>query len=115
MSNANNDLLDEGLQAVMGKDRCQDVTAVIQVERAKASAKKQPNKNMAADASWAPATDRSSLDKLKECAKWALLFASVSGILFYWQMAGLLASSAAVPSLIFCALGAGLTVGYHAR
>lgn len=115
MSNVNNDLLDEGLQAVMGNERGQDVTAVVQRERAKASAQKQPDKNMAADASWVPVKERGSLDKIKECAKWALLFASISALLFYWQQAGLLASSAAVPSLILCALGAGLTVGYHAR
>ena len=115
MKSANNDLLDEGLQAVMGKERCQDVTKVIQEERAKYAAQNPPAKRITADASWAPAREPGSLDKLKACAKWALLFAAISGILFYWQMAGLLASSAAVPSLIFCALGAGLSIGWNAK
>ncbi len=110
MSNVNGDLLDEGLQAVMGKDRCQN-----EWQPAKKKAAKQLEKDEAVDASWVPVRSESSMDKVKDCAKWALLFASVSGLLFYWQQAGLLASSAAVPSLIFCALGAGLAIGWHAR
>lgn len=118
MNNTNGDLLDAGLQAVMGKDRCQDVTVGVANESkttAKKPAKKQIRKDEPADASWAQVTATTSMDKVKVCAKWALLFGSVSGLLFYWQMAGLLDPKAAVPSLILCALGAGLTVGYHAR
>ena len=32
MSNVNSDLLDDGLQAVMGKDRCHDVTEQMKMD-----------------------------------------------------------------------------------
>lgn len=114
MSELNDDLLDEGLQNVMGKDRCQNPKDwQKEIQERKPGCK--PQAETAVDSSWAPSTTATSMDKLKDCAKWALIFASASGLLFYWQQAGLLASSAAVPSLIVCALGAGLTIGWHAR
>lgn len=114
MGNKNSDLLDEGLQAVMGKDRCQNPEDWQKdIKEHKAGRKSQVEN--AVDASWAPVKTVTYLDKIRECVKYGLLFSGVSGLLFYWQQAGLLASSAAVPSLIVCALGAGLTIGWHAR
>ena len=109
MSELNDDLLDEGLQNVMGKDRCQNDWYPKWKES------KQTKQDTPADASWAPAKTSTYLDKIRNCAKYGLIFGAASGLLFYWQQSGLLASSAAVPSLIFCALGAGLTIGWHAR
>lgn len=114
MKELNDDLLDEGLQAVMGKERCQDVTGSRHTAPAPEERRKQKREETM-DASWAPVKTVTYLDKIRDCAKYGLLFAGVSGLLFYWQQAGLLASSAAVPSLIVCALGAGLTIGWHAR
>ena len=113
MSNINSDLLDDGLQAVMGKDRCQNERIVPK----KAEEKKlnTDKKETAVDAGWDPVKAATSMDKLKECAKSAIIFGGLSGLLFYWQQAGLLASSAAVPSLIFCALAAGLSIGWNAK
>lgn len=124
MSNINGDLLDEGLQAVMGKERCQDVSdqfckdintspAAPRTEKERKTAKRETE--AAEDASWVTVNVISPMAKLKVCAKWAMLFGSISGLLFYWQQAGLLDPKAAVPSLLFCFLGAGLTIGYHAR
>lgn len=110
MSELNDDLLDEGLQNVMGKDRCQN-----DWEHPARKNPKQTKKDTPVDASWAPVKNSNYMDKIRECAKHGLIFGAASGLLFYWQQAGLLASSAAVPSLIFCALGAGLTIGWHAR
>lgn len=120
MGNKNSDLLDEGLQAVMGKDRCLDVSEGKRIATAPAGLRnddkfRKESKDAAVDASWAPVKTVTYLDKIRECVKYGLLFSGVSGLLFYWQQAGLLASSAAVPSLIVCALGAGLTIGWHAR
>lgn len=115
MNELNNDLLDEGLQAVMGKERCQDVTSPLSQPERAASSPKGRALDEAVDASWAPVKEPGYMDKVRECAKYGLLFAGISGLLFYWQQAELLASSAAVPSLIFCALAAGLTIGWHAR
>ena len=114
MKELNDDLLDDGLQAVMGKDRCQDLPLRQKSEKEwKAVAKDSPA--AAVDASWAPVKPSNYMDKIRECVKHGFVFAGISGLLFYWQQAGLLASSAAVPSLIICALGAGLTIGWHAR
>jgi hypothetical protein len=114
MKELNDDLLDEGLQAVMGKERCQNPED-WQKDIKKRKAERKASVDTAVDATWVPVKEGTSMDKVRDCAKWAMLFASVSGLLFYWQQAGLLDSSAAVPSLIFCALGAGLTIGWHAR
>lgn len=111
MSNINSDLLDEGLQAVMGKERCQNVWT----PPPKKNEDKKPRKDEPAEASWEPVKPDVPMDKVKDCAKWTMLFAGISGLLFYWQQAGLLASSAAVPSLIVCALLAGLAIGWNAK
>ena len=114
MKELNDDLLDDGLQAVMGKDRCQDLSLRQKSEKErKAVAKDSPA--AAVDASWAPVKGVTAMDKVKACTKWGAVFGGISSLLFYWQQAELLASSAAVPTLIFCALGAGLTIGWHAR
>lgn len=111
MSNINSDLLDEDLQAVMGKDRCQNEWTVPKKKEKPCNVKQDEPM----DAGWVQLNTVSPMVRLKNCVKWGTPFAVLSSILFYWQQAGLLASSAAVPSLIICALGAGLTVGYHAR
>lgn len=105
----NTDLLDESLQAVMGKDRCRN-DWTPEPKKKTETGKEQP-----ADASWVPVKSTGSMDKVKECTKWTALFGGISALLFYWQQAGLLASSAAVPSLIVCALLAGLAIGWNAR
>lgn len=113
MSNINSDLLDDGLQAVMGKDRCQSDWKPS--PRKKTEEPKKLRQDEAADASWEPVKTQIPMDKVKECTKWTALFAGISGLLFYWQQAGLLASEAAVPSFIVCALLAGLTIGWNAK
>lgn len=109
MSNENSDLLDEGLQAVMGKDRCQNDWF-----KPKRMEDKKPEQKTA-DAVWEPVKAVAPMDKLKGCAKWSALFGLISGILFYWQQAGLLDSRAAVPSFVVCALLAGLAIGWNAK
>ena len=99
--------LNDDLQAVMGKDRCQ--------EDWWNDLKNRKSSETSVDASWVPVRETNAMDKVKACTKWGAVFGGISSLLFYWQQAGLLASSAAVPSLIICALGAGLTIGWHAR
>lgn len=43
--------------------------------------------------------------------KWALLFICLEYLLFYWQQTGQMQESAAIPSMLVCALLAGLSVG----
>ena len=44
-------------------------------------------------------------------AKWPLLFACLEYLLFYWQQTGQMQESAAMPSMLVCALLAGISVG----
>lgn len=43
--------------------------------------------------------------------KWALFFICLEYLLFYWQQTGQMQESAAMPSMIVCALLAGISVG----
>ena len=50
-------------------------------------------------------------NKTVKCAKWFLLFAVLEYLLFYWMQTGQMAETAAMPSIIVCALLAGISVG----
>lgn len=54
------------------------------------------------------------MDKLKACAKSVLLFGGLSFLIFYWQQAGLMAESIAVPSIAVCTALAGFGAGKSA-
>ena len=122
MSNVNSDLLDEGLQSVMGKDRCQPdwkpskkpmvepITNTVKEEK-----KVQNTAGKAVDASWAPVREPNWMDNLKSCAKSVLMFGGLSFLIFYWQQAGLMASSIAVPSMCVCTALAGFGAGRSVR
>lgn len=49
--------------------------------------------------------------KAVNLVKWALLFICLEYLLFYWQQTGQMQESAAMPSMLVCALLAGLSVG----
>ena len=49
--------------------------------------------------------------KAVNLVKWALLFICLEYLLFYWQQTGQMQESAAMPSMIVCALLAGISVG----
>ena len=64
---------------------------------------------------WEPSKETTWMDKLKACAIWAFGFGSLSCLVFYWQQAGLMDASIAVPTMcVFTAL-AGWGVGKNAR
>ena len=50
-------------------------------------------------------------EKTVNCVKWFLIFAGLEYLFFYWQQTGQVQSSAAMPSMIVCALLAGISVG----
>ena len=116
------DTEDLGLKAIFG-DRFQDETGnqktaeepKAKTTAAKSVVKTQERKDKAVDAQWEPTKAITTKDNLMGCAKWAVLFGGLNGLLFYWQQAGLLASEAAVPSMVVCALLAGLSIGWHAK
>ncbi len=122
MNAKNSDLLDEGLQAVMGKDRCQNdwkptQKPMVEPFRTKSTnttnteKKVQNTAGKAVDASWAPVKEPNWMDNLKSCAKSVVLFGGLSFLIFYWKEAGLMASSIAVPSMCICTALAGWGCG----
>ena len=55
------------------------------------------------------------MNKLKGCTKSTIVFGSLCMLFFYWQQTGQMLPSAALPSMITCALLAGLGIGRHVR
>ena len=49
--------------------------------------------------------------KAVNLVKWALLFICLEYLFFYWQQTGQMQESAAMPSMLVCALLAGISVG----
>ena len=118
MSIENSNLLDEGLQNVMGKDRCQNEWKPVKkpmVEPMTEEKKMQKTTEKAVDASWAPAKNSNWMDNLKSCAKSVILFGGLSFLVFYWKEAGLMAESIAVPAIAVCTALAGFGAGRTVR
>lgn len=109
---------DLGLRAVMGKhfqDKIQesapDPKGEKKAEPTKVSTEKKACQNVM-DAALVPVkAETTEIHRLVNCAKHTVLYGGISGLLFWWQQAGLLASEAAVPSFIVLALLAGLKIG----
>lgn len=53
--------------------------------------------------------------RVLECIKWPVVFIGLEYLIFYWQQTGQMQDSAAVPSMIACALFAGLNIGKNWR
>lgn len=50
-------------------------------------------------------------EKTVNMVKWVVVFMSLEYLFFYWQQTGQMQESAAMPSMIVCALLAGISVG----
>lgn len=116
MSITNEDLLDEGLQAVMGPDRCQNNW---QPKPKKIPEKKPVEKNPIEEKSvtrWQPPKpDPNELDRLKAAAKWSALFGGLCLLIFYWQQTGLMDPAAAMPCMLTCMLLTGVNIGKNLK
>lgn len=115
MSNINGDLLDDGLQAVMGKDRCQNnwqPSKKAEAKNERPSDKKETKKEKPAEAQWEPVKPAPDwMDKLIGCVKDTFLFAGLSILFFYWQQTGQMLPSAAMPAICTCMVLAGIGIG----
>lgn len=118
---------DIGLKQIMG-DRFHDETAEAP-QKAEANSKPsnttQPNKaaqkpaqkpikeaEAFEDAMRQPVKpDPNWLDRLKAYVKWSVLFGGLNMLVFYWQQAGLMAESIAVPCMWVCCVLAGYGIG----
>jgi hypothetical protein len=63
------------------------------------------------DAKWEPIKEHTWKDSIKDCAKWVIGFGGLSFLLFYWELAGLMDESIAVPCMCICTALAGWGVG----
>lgn len=50
-------------------------------------------------------------EKAVNMVKWVVVFVALEYLFFYWQQTGQMQSTAAMPSMIVCALLAGISVG----
>lgn len=50
-------------------------------------------------------------EKIVNCVKWFLIFGGLEYLVFYWMQTGQMQESVAMPSMIVCALLAGISVG----
>lgn len=117
MSSINSDLLDDGLQAVMGKDRCQSDWQPKKEQKKVSTLEDKPKATITepVDAQFMKLNTVSPMAKLKGCVKGVWLYGGISLVLFWWQQAGLLDPRAAVPSFIVLALLAGVQIGRICR
>ena len=84
------------------KDGCKEPTKV------KKTAQKPTSKPI--DAEYEPVKNWYD-EKVVNCVKWFLIFAGLEYLVFYWVQTGQMQSTAAMPSMIVCALLAGISVG----
>lgn len=112
------ELFDEELRGLV---KFTDATTTAQkpVETAKKSANKEPAKEKKTaqnstskpmDAEYEPVKTWYD-EKAVNMVKWVVLFMSLEYLFFYWQQTGQMQESAAMPSMIVCALLAGISVG----
>jgi hypothetical protein len=100
---------DEGLKQIFG-DRFHDATKDALPPK---PAQKIPLKPR--DADWEPVPHKpTQMEKLKSCAKSALLFGGLSLLFFYWQQTGQMEITASTPCICACCVLAGLGVGRNA-
>lgn len=128
MNNTNDNLIDDGLQKVLG-DHYTDATngapakpqkpRKIEPVRVEAPApapapvvfSKEESRKL-----WQPAKpDPDDVTRVKNAAKWSVLYGSLCFLFFYWEQVELMAPAAAVPSMLACMLCAGVSVGKNLR
>lgn len=110
------------LEDMMG-DRFQDLTKPEKAETKKVSENTTTILKSAASHARKSSQDIGKFPKMKPdfytrlwaSAKQALLFGGLSLLVFYWEQAGLMASSIAVPSMCVCTLLVGWGIGKNAR
>jgi hypothetical protein len=97
---------DRELAAMMG-DKFVDET--VPLSEAKKPATKHETEVQ--DAEWYPTKQRNWMDNLADCMKSTMLFGGLNILIWYWEIAGLMDESIAMPSMLVCAVLAGVGVG----
>ena len=110
------DMFDEELMEVMG-DRYDDgetPTEMPVIEcKAKTAPQPAPKKSEPLDSKYAPypKTERSFMERLRNCAAWAGVCGGISMLMWWFQINDLMALEASYPCILVCALLSGFGVG----
>lgn len=111
------DVNDIGLKEIFG-DRFHDETVAVSKKETTTTPNTENSSRKAVlkprDAEFEPVIPN-QLDKIKECAKSALLFGGLSLMFFYFQQSGQMAMSASMPCICACCVLAGWGVGKNVR
>jgi hypothetical protein len=99
------------LQSLMGKKFIDETKPMTEAKYEPKEEKKSSKK--AVDAEWHPIKPHTWMDSLKGCVKWAVTFGGLNTLIFYWQIAGLMDESIAVPCMWVCCALAGYGVGLN--
>ena len=118
------DLEDEGLKEVMGKQFIDATVPLSEMPepvqananttgtaKAAHSPTNAPTKVFQDCTEWQPVKERNWLDDLKDCAKSTVIFGGLNCLIWYWEIAGLMDESIALPCMLVCAALAGFGVG----
>lgn len=113
------DVTDAGLKAIMGNRFHDETQKDISKKETTTTTREKKDSHKPThdfkDGKWEPIKERNWMDNLKGCAKSAIGFGGLSFLLFYWEQAGLMAESVAVPCMCLCTALAGWGVGKNAR
>lgn len=102
---------DETQQSFVAERKERKSANTNQTTKAAQKPNSKPTKEVM-DAEFAPAKpDPDWLDKLKDSVKWIGGFGGLSFLVFYWNEAGLMASSIAIPAMCVCTALAGVGIG----
>ena len=112
------DVNDIGLKTIFG-DRWHDETATISKKETVATKPEKSSEKVilkARDAEFEPVPHApTQMEKIKACAKDALIFGGLSLMFFYFQQSGQMAMTASMPCICACCVLLGLGVGKNAR
>lgn len=114
MSNANSDLLDDGLRAVMGEERCQDVTERMRKNPQPIKGTPIKEKHDPVGTHWEYA-EENWLDKLKVMVKGIIAPALLCLFFFWCQQTGQMADKVAVSAMLVCVGVVFFRVGHAAK
>ena len=109
------DVNDIGLKGIFGERFHDETMAVSKKETTTTPKVEKPAQKpilKPRDAEWEPAPHApTQMEKLKACAKDALIFGGLSLMFFYFQQSGQMAMSASMPCICACCALAGWGVG----
>lgn len=113
------DVNDIGLKGIFG-DRFHDETTAVSKKETTTTTKPEKSAQKVTlkprDAEWEPAPHApTQMEKIKACAKDAIIFGGLSLMFFYFQQTGQMLPSASMPCICACCVLMGLGVGKNAR